>query len=78
MPSEPKQLLYIYNGDQSKLDDVQVDVTGEMRVPEKHEVLERARKQVGKWFQITTVTATDGRLPVYQVYLKTYTVPERI
>lgn len=73
MAREQKQLLYIYNGDQTKLDDVEPDLTGDLRVPEKHEIIERKGK---RWeaIQITKVTATDGRLPVYQIYLRTHGV----
>lgn len=71
MSHEQKQLLYIYDGDQTKLDDVQPDIEGELPVPEKHEIIERKGK---RWevVQITKVTATDGRLPVYQIYLRAY------
>jgi hypothetical protein len=74
MVRERKQLLYIYDGDQTKLDDVEVDMDGELQIPEQHNVIERKDK---KWevIQITKTTATDGRLPVYQIYLRTYRVP---
>jgi hypothetical protein len=73
MVREQKQLLYIYDGDQTKLGDVELDIDGELRVPENHNVIERKGK---KWevMQITKTTATDGRLPVYQIYLRTYGV----
>jgi hypothetical protein len=73
MVREQKQLLYIYDGDQTKLDDVELDIDGELRVPEKQNIIERKGR---KWevIQITKTTATDGRLPVYQVYLRSHGV----
>lgn len=69
MAGEQKQLLYISDGDQTKLDDVELDIDGELRVPEKHEIIERKGK---RWevIQISKTTAPDGRLPVYQIYLR--------
>ena len=73
MAREQKQLLYIYDGDQTKLDDIEIDIDGELRVPEKHDIIERKGK-AWEVIQITKETALDGRLPVYQIYLRTHPV----
>ena len=46
MAREQKQLLYIYDGDQAKLDDVEADIDGDLRVREKHEIIGRKGNKI--------------------------------
>lgn len=68
-----KQLQYIYDGDQTILDDVELDADGELPIPQKDEIVERKGKS---WavVEVLKLTAMDGRLPVYQVFLRTHSV----
>lgn len=59
------------NGDQTKLDDVEADMDGELPIPGKVGIVERQGKSLAV-VHVVKVTAMDDRLPVYQGFLRTH------
>ena len=67
--SKGKQLVYYYNGDQTK-PDVEQDLMGEVIIPANGSVIMRA----GKPWEVVIVNEerfSDGRLPVFKIFLRT-------
>lgn len=70
-----KQLVYYYNGDQSK-PDVEEDLGGEVAVPANKSMIMRH----GHPWEVVIVNEegfSDGRIPVFKVFLRTPPPPQK-
>jgi len=63
-----KQIVYRYDR-VAESDEVEVDLDGDIRIPQKDEVLRRKEKG---WRVVHVIeeNAPDGRIPVFRVFLQ--------